>query len=259
MKDRVVLITGAGSGIGRAIALLSAERGAHLAIVDLNLAAAQATAEEASRRGAAATLAIEADVSVAGDVERAFVEAERRLGVPTAIAANAGIDRSGKTHELPLEAWQKVISVNLSGVFHTSRYAIQGLLRAKCAGSIVCVSSPAATVAFAAGGTDAYSASKGGVSALVRCLAVEYAKNGIRVNAIVPGATETPMAWANSDADKIPQLRQQLSSEIPLGRMAQPEEPARAALWLFSEESSYVTGSHLVCDGGILAKASISF
>jgi NAD(P)-dependent dehydrogenase (short-subunit alcohol dehydrogenase family) len=97
------------------------------------------------------------------------------------------------------------------------------------------------------------------VSALVRSLAIEYARNGIRVNAIVPGATETPLAWANCDPQRAPELRKNLSAEIRLGRLAEPEEPARAALWLFSSESSHVTGSHLVCDGGILAKASISF
>jgi NAD(P)-dependent dehydrogenase (short-subunit alcohol dehydrogenase family) len=259
MKNRVVLITGAGSGIGRAISLLSADLGGRLAIVDLDLVAARATAQEASSRGASAALAIEADVSVAEEVERAFAETEQRLGVPTAVCANAGIDRPGKTHELAPEAWQHVIGVNLGGVFHTCKYAIQRLLHAKSSGSIVCVSSPAAMVAFAGGGADAYSASKGGVSALVRCLAVEYAKNGIRVNAVIPGTTETPLAWSNFDADKIPDLRRQLAAEIPLGRLAQPEEPARAVLWLFREESAYVTGSHLVCDGGILAKGSISF
>ena len=96
------------------------------------------------------------------------------------------------------------------------------------------------------------------MSALVRSLAVDYARHGIRVNAVVPGATETPLMWANvSDADRA-SVEETVRAEVPMGRLADPEEPAQAVLWLLSGDSSYVTGSHLVCDGGILAKASIS-
>jgi NAD(P)-dependent dehydrogenase (short-subunit alcohol dehydrogenase family) len=113
-------------------------------------------------------------------------------------------------------------------------------------------------VSFAAGAAGAYSASKGGISALVRCMAVDYAKYGIRVNAVVPGATETRLMWANVEPSAMPEMRRRICEEVPLGRLASPEEPARAVVWLLSDESSYVTGSHLVCDGGILAKACIS-
>jgi len=92
----------------------------------------------------------------------------------------------------------------------------------------------------------------------VRCMAVDYARYGIRVNAIVPGATETPLMWNNVPPEDIARMRMQVSGEIPLGRLAEPEDPAKAVAWLLSDESSYVTGSHLVCDGGLLAKASIS-
>ena len=104
----------------------------------------------------------------------------------------------------------------------------------------------------------AYSASKGGISALIRCLAVDYAPYRIRVNAIVPGATETALMWDNVPPQDIPALRATVHTEFPLGRLAEPEEPARAIAWLLSEQASYVTGSHLICDGGILAKGSIS-
>ena len=104
----------------------------------------------------------------------------------------------------------------------------------------------------------AYSATKAGVSSLVRCLAIDYARFGIRVNAVVPGATETGMMWNNVSPSAIAAMREQLHREIPLGRLAEPEDPARCVVWLLSNESSYVTGSHLVCDGGVLAKASIS-
>ena len=125
-------------------------------------------------------------------------------------------------------------------------------------GAIVVCSSPAAFVAFASGGTSAYSASKGGVSALVRSLAIDYAQNGIRVNAVVPGPTETPLMWAAVPTSQREEVRQQVLREVPLRRIANPSEPAAAALWLLSDEAAYVTGSHLVCDGGVLAKASIS-
>ena len=172
--------------------------GRTLAIVDLDGRAAQVTADEAARCGAPASLALSADVSVAEQVESAFAETERKLGVPAAICAAAAIDIGGSIHHLSSETWRRILAVNLDGVFHTTQHAVRGLLRAGQPGSIVCVSSPAAFVAFASGGAGAYSASKGGVSALVRCLAVEYAPHGIRANAVVPGATETPLMWANA-------------------------------------------------------------
>jgi NAD(P)-dependent dehydrogenase (short-subunit alcohol dehydrogenase family) len=113
-------------------------------------------------------------------------------------------------------------------------------------------------VALAAGGCGAYSATKGAISSLVRCMAIDYAKFGIRVNAVTPGATETGMMWNNVPAEEIESMRVQLCREIPLGRLARPEDPARAVAWLLSDESAYMTGSHVVCDGGILAKSSIS-
>jgi len=124
-------------------------------------------------------------------------------------------------------------------------------------GSIVCVSSPLAVVATP-GGSGAYSASKGGVSALVRSLAVDYARRGIRVNALLPGPTETDLMWATVSAEEIDSTRELVAGEVPLGRLATPEEVARAAIWLLSDEASYVTGAQLPCDGGVLAKASIS-
>jgi NAD(P)-dependent dehydrogenase (short-subunit alcohol dehydrogenase family) len=258
-KDRVVLITGAGSGIGRALAILCAERGCKVAIVDKNKQAGEMVAREAMNAGSPASIPFAADVSLEEDVEHAFAETDRHLGVPTAVCASAGIDKGGSFHDLSAALWRQTMAVNLDGVFFTAKHAIREILRANRKGSIVLVSSPAAYVGFAAGGAGAYSASKGAVSALVRSLAVEYAHLGIRVNAVVPGATETPLAWSNVDPEKIPELRRQLSTEIPLGRLAAPHEPARAALWLFSDDSAYVTGSSLVCDGGILAKGSISF
>jgi NAD(P)-dependent dehydrogenase (short-subunit alcohol dehydrogenase family) len=124
-------------------------------------------------------------------------------------------------------------------------------------GSIVCVSSPFALTAPEAGAS-AYSASKAGISALVRSLAVDYGRHGIRVNAILPGPTETELMWANVPESERARVRRTIESEVPLGRLADPKEPARAAMWLLSDNASYVTGSQLACDGGVLAKASVS-
>jgi NAD(P)-dependent dehydrogenase (short-subunit alcohol dehydrogenase family) len=173
--------------------------------------------------------------------------------------ANAGIGTGGgMLHELDLATWNRVMAVNLGGIFLCCKYALRSMVESGQGGSIVCTSSPTAFAALAAGGVPAYSSSKGGISSLVRCLAVDYARYGIRVNAIAPGATETKLMWDNVPPEEIPRVRETVHQEVPLGRLAQPEEIAQAAIWLLSDESSYVTGSHLICDGGILAKASIS-
>jgi len=174
------------------------------------------------------------------------------------VFANAGIDRAGMVHELSMEHWTGLIGINLTGVFLTCKHALKAMLNAGTGGSIVCTSSPASLVAFAAGGAAAYSASKGGISALVRCMALDYARHGIRVNAIVPGPTHTRLMWVNVPEPERPDMQRVIDSEVPIGRMASPEEIAQSAIWLMSDAASYVTGSHLVCDGGVLAKASIS-
>jgi len=251
-------VTGGGAGIGRAVALRCAARGDRVAVLDIDGGAARETAREALTAGADAALGVECDVSREDRVAAAFEEAMAALGPLYGAFANAGMDAGGFLHELPFETWKRVLETNLTGIYLTCKYALQNLLKAGTPGSIVCTSSPAASVAFAAGAAGAYSASKGGVSALVRCMAVDYARYGIRVNAVVPGATETKLMWANVAPADMPEMRRRICEEVPLGRLASPDEPARAVAWLLSDESSYVTGSHLVCDGGILAKASIS-
>jgi NAD(P)-dependent dehydrogenase (short-subunit alcohol dehydrogenase family) len=254
---RTVLVTGGGAGIGRAVAMFCAAHGDRVAILDIDGAAAKDTATAALTAGAAAALPVECDVSSEASVAHAFQESAV-LGPPYGVFANAGMDAGGFLHELPFETWKRVLDTNLTGIYLTCKFALRQMLEAGTPGSIVCTSSPAASVAFAAGAAGAYSASKGGISALVRCMAVDYAKYGIRVNAVVPGATETRLMWANVEPSAMPEMRRRICEEVPLGRLASPDEPARAVVWLLSDESSYVTGSHLVCDGGILAKASIS-
>lgn len=257
-QGRTIVVTGGAHGIGRAAVLLCAARGDKIAVLDKNAEAAEAAAAEAVKRGAKSALGLLCDVGSEEQVEKAFELVCNKMGAPYGLFTSAGIDIGGLVHDLPAATWRQVLETNLNGTFFACKHAIRRMRQAEVPGSIVCASSPTGFVALAAGGTGAYSATKGGISALVRCMAIDYARYGIRVNAVVPGATETRLMWNNVPAEDIPRMRGVLSKEIPLGRLAQPEEPARAVAWLLSDEASYVTGSHLVCDGGILAKASIS-
>jgi len=252
----LVVVTGAASGIGAATAGLAAARGHAVALLDRDGAAVEVAAQ-ALRDAGARALGVACDVADERAVDDAFATAVARLGPLRGVVASAGIDRGGLLHELGAAAWDELIAVNLRGAFLTCRAALRCFLDAGAGGAIVCVSSPFALVA-APGGTGAYSASKGGVCALVRSLAVDYGPHGIRVNAILPGPTETPLMWANVSEDEVAATRETVRHEVPLGRLAEPDEPARAALWLISGEAAYVTGAQLACDGGVLAKASIS-
>jgi NAD(P)-dependent dehydrogenase (short-subunit alcohol dehydrogenase family) len=254
---RSIIITGAGSGIGRATALACAKRGDQVVALDINGATAETTAHTCRSLGANA-LGITCDVRDEVQVRDAFAQSAEKFGPVWGVFANAGIDDGGAIHELPLERWNNTLSINLTGIFLCCKYGLQQMIEAGIRGSVVCSASPCGLVALPVGGMGAYSATKGGISALVRCMAVDYASRGIRVNAIVPGATETGMLWNNVTPPEIERMRAQLNREIPLGRIGQPDDVAKAVIWLLSDESAYVTGSQLVCDGGVLAKASIS-
>jgi NAD(P)-dependent dehydrogenase (short-subunit alcohol dehydrogenase family) len=239
-EARTIVVTGGADGIGRAVVMHCAARGDNLAVLDKNADAAKTAAEEAMKRGAKCALGLFCDVGSEEQVEKAFEIVWDKIGVPYGLFTSAAIDLGGLVHELAAATWRQVLETNLNGTFLTCKHAIRKMRQADALGSIVCASSPAGFVALAVGGAGAYSATKGGISALVRCMAIDYAQYGIRVNAIVPGATETRLMWNNVPAEDIPHMRRVLSKEIPLGRLAQPEEPARAVAWLLSEESSYV-------------------
>lgn len=249
------LVTGAAAGIGHAVARLLSRSGNSVALLDCDSDRVGLVASELRVNGGGAALALACDVANEEELESAFDEAERELGPLSGVVASAGIDRGGELHELPSATWDEVIGVNLRGTFLTCRAALRRMLGR--GGSIVCVSSPLAFVS-PPGGAGAYVASKGGISALVRSLAVDYARHGIRVNAVLPGPTETELMWASVDPGRVAEMRETICSEVPLGRLADPEEPARAVVWLLSEAASYVTGSQLACDGGVLAKASVT-
>lgn len=263
MTTKRIAVTGGARGIGRAIALAAAERGWAVAVLDLDGAAAVEVAAEARSAGAPIAAGIACDVADEASVLAALAATSAAVGPLDGIVANAGIEANGPLHEFPLETWERTLSVNLTGVFLTCKHAIAGFLASGRPGSIVCTSSPSAFVGFAGGGNAAYGSAKGGVSAFVRSAALDYAHAGIRVNALVPGATDTPLLLEGLDGDervaRAAEIARSASEQIPLGRLAQPAEVAAAAIWLLGDESSYVTGSNLVCDGGLLAKSPNTF
>jgi len=254
--QRTVVITGGVHGIGRAVSERLACGGARVAILDVDAVGATEAADRARGLGAAAAVGIACDVGDDASVGSAIDRVESSLGPIDWLVANAGIDVGGLAHEIGWQVWERVLAVNLSGTFSVCRHVIRGMVAAGRPGSIVCTSSPAAEVALPR--SPAYSASKAGVSALVRGLAVDYAVHGIRVNAVAPGPTDTALMWANSAPDERERIMATVASEVPLGRLATPAEIAEAIVWLLSERATYVTGAVLACDGGVLAKASVS-
>lgn len=263
MKDSFIVVTGAGSGIGRAVVLACAAKGARVAVLDVDESSAVSVASEAMAAGAPVAIALHCDVRSEESQSAAFDQLVSEQGLFDGVFANAGIEINAPLHTMTIEQWQKVIDVNLTGVFLTCKHALRHLVQSEAHASIVCSSSPSAFVGFAGGGNGAYASSKGGISALVRSTALDYAAAGIRVNGVVPGATDTPMMLVGvpveSQSEAIRQIREAATEQIPLGRLASPDEIAAAVVWLLSKDSSYVTGSNLVCDGGLMAKSANTF
>lgn len=249
LTGKVAIITGAGSGIGREAARIFAREGAAVVVADVNDRAGEATAADLRAAGGEA-LYVRADVSKAADVEAAVVAAERMFGKLDVMFNNAGIfpDEDGSVVDTSEATWDLVMRVNLKGVFLGCKYAIPAMLRAG-GGSIVNVASFVALVG-AAVPQIAYTASKGGVLSMTREIAVEFARKNIRANALCPGPVDTPLlASILSD----PKKRQRRLVHIPPGRFARAEEIANAALFLASDESSFVNGATFTVDGGITA------
>ena len=246
LQNKVALITGGGSGIGKASSLLFAREGAKVVVVDLKKETAEATATQIGTNARA----FGADVSKASDAEAMVAFAEKTFGRLDIVFNNAGVfhPKDESVTNTPEDIWDMVIDVNLKGVFFGCQYAIPALQRAG-GGSIINTASFVAVMGAAAPQI-AYTASKGGVLAMTREIAVEFARQNIRANALCPGPVETPLL-AELLAD--PARRQRRLVHIPMGRFARPEEIASAALFLASDESSYVNGATFLVDGGITA------
>ncbi len=249
LDGKVAVVTGAGSGIGREAATLFAAEGARVVVADV--AGDRAAAAVAAIESAGGTaIAVTVDVSDQDQVAAMVAAAVDTFGGLHVAFNNAGIfpEDDGGVLDTPPETWARVMEVNLKGVWLGCRAEVPAML-ASGGGSIVNVASFVALVG-AATAQIAYTASKGGVLAMTRELAVEYARKGIRANSICPGPIETPLL-AELLAD--PERRQRRLVHIPIGRFGRPEEIARAALFLASDDASFVTGSALVVDGGITA------
>lgn len=249
LAGKRALITGAGHGIGREAARRFAAEGAALALADLDLNGVEAAAAEITEAGGTA-VAIQADVSDDASVAAMVAEAEAALGGLDTAFNNAGImlPEDLGPEDTDLAVWDKTIGVNLTGVFLCCRHEIPALLRAG-GGSLLNMSSLVAYMGSAAPQI-AYVASKGGVLALTREIAVQYGRSGIRANALCPGPVGTAMTDALFDT---PEKLERRRVHMPLGRFAKPEEIAEVALFLLSDAASYVTGAGWPVDGGISA------
>lgn len=249
LAGKTALITGAGSGIGRQTALLFASEGADVVVVDIDTEAAAATVaaiQELEVTGE--TFAIEANVAVAADCERMVDVTEQRCGHLHVLFNNAGISHidDGNATQTEEQVWDLTMAVNLKGVFLGCKYGIPALQRAG-GGSVI---NTASFVALLGAATPqiAYTASKGGVLALSRELAVVHARENIRVNALCPGPLRTELLMKYLDSD---QKKNRRLVHVPIGRFGEADEIAKAVLFLASDESSFVTGASFVVDGGI--------
>jgi 3-oxoacyl-[acyl-carrier protein] reductase len=243
LAGKVAIVTGAANGIGKAIAERFGAEGAHVVVNDVSLAGAEAVAQAIEAAGGSA-LAVAADVSSAAQVDALFEAALARFGTLDVLVNNAGLTNTER-HFLEADEswWNRIIAVNLSGAFLCGQRAAQIMAR-KGAGAIINMSSGGATRAHR--GNAAYDAAKGGVEALTRAMALDLGPYGVRVNGLVPGSIDSK----GMDAE----IKRARGQAIPLGRVGEIEELAGPAVFLASDDASYISGHMLVVDGGLLSQ-----
>ena len=249
IENKAVLVTGAGSGIGRAAAIAFARSGARVAVMDQSPASAASTVAQIVTDGGNA-IALHGDVSSAQDMESVVAAVVGRFGRLDCAFNNAGIGagRIGaapmKIAEMPLETWDRILSVNLTGVWLSMKYQIMQMQKQSGGGAIVNTASIAGLIGIPT--ASAYVASKHGVLGLTKSVALEYAAQHIRVNAVCPGYIVTAMTDDLSE-----ERAQQIAAKVPMGRMGTPQEIADLVVWLCSDQASYVTGAGFTADGGM--------
>jgi len=248
LKDKVALVTGGASGIGRAVALAWAREGARVVVSDVDRDGGEETAQAVRAAGSEALFAA-ADVGKPEDCEALVQRAVQKFGRLDIACNNAGIGGAqAPTADYPLDAWAQVIAINLSGVFYGMKYQLPAMLK-NGGGAIVNMASILGAVGFA--GSPAYSAAKHGVLGLTQATALEYSAQGVRVNAVGPGFIHTPMISALEENQAVNDM---LVAAHPIGRLGRAEEVAELVLWLSSSKASFVTGAYYPVDGGYLAR-----
>jgi len=246
LAGRVALVTGAAGGIGRATAEVFVEHGARVAVADIAVSQAEAVAEGINAAGGAGAIALRLDVTDPVSVQQAMdavVEAYGRIDI---LVNSAGIHIGHTVLDFPLEAWERVLRVNVTGTFLCAQAAARQMVKQGGGGCIISLSSASAKKPDPKGA--AYCASKSAIIGLTRVLALELGEYGIRANAILPGATDTEML--REVVGRVPGFREELMARTPLRRMADPRDQAHAALFLASDLARHITGEGLVVSGG---------
>lgn len=253
LAGQTAVVTGGSSGIGAAIARELGRAGANVVVNYRSSEEGALEVVSAIEDAGGKAVGVEADVSQEDDVRRLFEEGCMAYGAVDILIANAGLQRDAPSHEMSLDDWRMVIDVNLTGQFLCCREALRHFLDrgprpdvSRALGKIICISSVHQFIPWA--GRANYAASKGGVMLLMKSLAQEYAERKIRINSIAPGAIKTSI---NTEAWEEEEARRNLLAKIPYNRVGEPEDVAKAALWLASDDSDYITGETLVIDGGM--------